>query len=229
MLRELAHFLFWAPESLYLKSRLSQAALYDELMGRTETRGMARFRERLAEGLRGEVLEVGAGTGLQLPYYEAGTRVVALEPDVAFRDLAAPRAQTSRAEVELTAGSVEVLPFKDGRFDAVVCSLVLCSVPDVTAALAEMARVVRPGGEVRLIEHVRSDGAVAGRLMRAVNSTWLALNGQGCNLDRDTVRLVREAGYSVLEDEPFQLFSPGLPAFPMRFLRTRPPGHEERA
>lgn len=228
MLRELAHFLFWAPQSLYLKSRLSQAELYDRLMGRAESRGMAPFRRRLVEGLTGEVLEVGAGTGLGLPYYGPDARVVALEPDEAFRALAVPRAAASPARIELTDGSLDALPFADGRFDALVCALVLCSVGDVATALREMRRVVRPGGEVRLIEHVRSERPVAGRLMELANPAWLFLNGQGCNLHRDTTRLVREAGYEVLEDEPFQLFSPGLPAFPMRLMRTRPRGPEER-
>jgi ubiquinone/menaquinone biosynthesis C-methylase UbiE len=229
MLRELAHFLFWAPQSLYLKGRLTQAELYDRLMGRAESHGMAPFRRRLVEGLRGEVLEVGAGTGLGLPYYGADTRVVALEPDADFRALAAPRAAASAAQIEFDAGSLDALPFADGRFDAVVCALVLCSVGDVGTALCEMRRVLRPGGEVRLIEHVRSEGKLAGRLMDLANPVWLALNGQGCNLHRDTTRLLREADYELLEDTPFQLFSPGFPAFPMRLLRTRPRGPEERA
>ncbi len=222
VLREALHFLWWAPSSLYWKSKLSQPELYDLLMKRNEASGAAVYRRKLVAGLAGEVLEIGVGTGLQLPYYQASARVTAIEPDPHFLAYAHGRADESAAHVTLMPGSVDALPFENGQFSAVVCSLVLCSVSDVAAALREISRVLAPGGELRLIEHVRSEGAIAGPLMDAINPIWLRLNGQSCNLHRDTERLLGQGGFEVHESEPFQVFSPGLPAFPMRLMRATP-------
>jgi ubiquinone/menaquinone biosynthesis C-methylase UbiE len=108
------------------------------------------------------------------------------------------------------------LPFDGGRFDAVMVALVLCSVTSAPEVLREIARVVRPGGQVRLIEHVRSEDPVAGRLMDLIDPIWLRLNGQGCHLNRRPEALLCEAGFTLREVRPFQVFTLGLPAFPMR-------------
>jgi len=223
MLREIAHSVAGLPLAIRLKAKLPRAELYDEVMSRGEAAGMATWRRELVQGLSGQVLEVGAGTGLMFPHYPEALEVTALEPDETFLALARPRAAAARARVSLVPGTVESLPFDAGRFDAIVVSLVLCSVPSVSRALREIARVLRPGGEVRLIEHVRSPRPVAGALMSLFDPIWLHLNAQGCHMSRDTEASLRSAGYDLLDVQPFQVFSPGLPAFPMRFIRAVPP------
>jgi SAM-dependent methyltransferase len=224
MLRELAHFARHAPATLRLKRELPQAELYDRLCGAGDAAGMAEWRARLVGDLRGDLLEIGAGTGLMFPYYAAGARVTALEPDAAFASLAAPRAEASAASITILAGTAEALPGPSRSRDAAVVGLVLCSVADPGVALAELARVLRPGAPLRLIEHVRSPSAIAGVLMRAANPLWLALNAQGCNMHRDPLPAIRDAGFLVDRVEPFQIFTPGIPAFPMRAIWARAAG-----
>ena len=114
----------------------------------------------------------------------------------------------------------EGLPFEDGSFDAVVSATVLCSVQSVEQTLSEVKRVLKPGGQFRLIEHVKSDRAVAGALMVAFNPLWQALNRQGCNMNRATEASLRSAGFTLLEVEPFQVFAPAFPPFPIRWIKA---------
>ncbi len=221
MLREIGHFLRHAPATLRLKARLPQAELYATLMARSDEAGMRDRRAALAAGLRGEVLELGAGTGAMFGYYEAGAALTAVEPDPAFAAKARDAAAGAPVPVDVVEATGEALPFDAGRFDAGVVALVLCSVPEPAHVLGELHRVLRPGATLRLIEHVRSERRVAGTLMRAVNGAWLRLNGQGCNLDRDPVPAITAAGFELTRVEPFQVFSAGLPAFPMRWIDAR--------
>ena len=115
-------------------------------------------------------------------------------------------------------GTAEDLPGPARSRDAAVVGLVLCSVPDPGVALGELARVLRPGAPLRLVEHVRSPHKIAGTLMRAANPLWLALNAQGCNMHRDPLPAIRDAGFLVERVESFQIFTPGIPAFPMRAI-----------
>lgn len=223
MLREVAHFVRHAPATLALKRRLDQGALYDALCARQDDLGLAAWRTRLCGDLAGDVVEVGAGTGLMFAHYPAAARVTAVEPDGQFARLAHPRVEAATAAVAVTAGTAEALPLADGSQDTAVFGLVLCSVASPAAALAEARRVVRPGGAVRLLEHVRSPRPVAGALMRAVNPLWRALNGQGCNLHRDPLPAVHAAGLTVERIEAFQVYAPGLPAFPLRAIWARVP------
>jgi SAM-dependent methyltransferase len=223
VLRELGLFVRSAPGALALKARLSQAELYDVLIGRMDDAGLAARRDALVGDLDGRVLEVGAGTGLDFARYPATARVTALEPDPAFAARATARAAAAAAAIELVDGRGEALPFADASFDAVVFGLVLCSVGDVGAVLAEAHRVLRPGGALRLLEHVRSDRPVAGALMVAVNPLWRLLNGQGCNLHRRPLPAIEAAGFVVEEVERFQVFAEGIPAFPMQLIRARKP------
>jgi ubiquinone/menaquinone biosynthesis C-methylase UbiE len=147
--------------------------------------------------------------------------VHAVEPDEDFAALAADAARAARATIELHAGRGEALPFEDACFDAAVIVLVLCSVDAVDAVLAEVARVLKPGGELRLIEHVRSERRFAGWCMDRLDRPWLALNAQGCHMNRDPLPAIAAAGFTVERVEPFQVFSPGLPAFPMRAIHAR--------
>jgi SAM-dependent methyltransferase len=221
MLREIAHFVRHVPATLRLKSRLPQAELYHVLMERADQAGFAAQRRALVEGLTGDALEVGAGTGLMFRHYPAGLRVTATEPDASFAAIAGRATAGTRAQITLEIGDVERLPFPEARFDAVVVSLVLCSVPSIPRALAEIRRVLKPGGELRLIEHVRSEQALPGLLMRAFNRPWLMLNQQGCNMHRHPLADIRAAGFEIQSDTPFQVFTQGIPAFPMRRLHAR--------
>lgn len=221
-MRELFHFLRHAPGTLVLKQRLSQEELYDVVMDRADAAGLADERRRLVSDLEGTVVEVGCGTGHMFPHYSARAKVIAIENDARFAARARERAKTVAAQVTVTDGDALALPLADASADAVVLGLVLCSVNDVPRALAEAKRVLAPGGELRLLEHVRSPRPITGLLMDAANPIWLALNGQGCRMNRDTERALADAGITVSEVEPFKVFSAGLPAFPMRRMRARP-------
>lgn len=223
MIREILHLLATAPTSLRLMATCPREERYDEVMRRCDEDGFVGWREDLVRGLGGEVLEIGAGTGLMFPHYGEDATVTAVEPDEDALERARARAGDARARIDVLAGTAEALPFEEGRFDAVVMALVLCSIDDVPAALREAARVLRPGGEVRLIEHVRSERPVAGRLMDLSNPLWRWLNGVGCNLNRPAEATLREAGYTLREVRPFQIFGSCLPAFPMRWIRAVPP------
>lgn len=215
MLAELAHLCRHAPATLALKRKLPQDELYAELIGRADTAGLAERRRELVTGLRGRVVEIGCGTGAMFAHYR-DVEVVAIEPDPAFASHA--RVAPRQVPIEIVEASGEALPLADGSVDAAVLALVLCSVPSVDAVVREVARVVRPGGEVRLIEHVRSPKRLAGALMDLANPLWLRVNGQGCRLNRDPVPALERAALHVQRIEPFQIWSAGLPAFPMRAI-----------
>jgi len=217
VLAEFLHVCRHAPATLALKRRLPQAELYAELIGRADAAGLADRRAALVDGLHGRVAEIGCGTGSMFRHYR-DVEVIGIEPDASFAGLARDAARKAPVGVDVIEGSGEALPLDDASVDAVVVVLVLCSVPDVDAVCREIARVVRPGGEVRILEHVRSERRVAGAMMRAVNPLWRWLNGQGCNLHRDPLPAIERAGLSIQKIDAFQIWSAGLPAFPMRSI-----------
>ncbi|MBB1025021.1 MULTISPECIES: class I SAM-dependent methyltransferase [unclassified Dietzia] len=158
--------------------------------------GLARSRRRLVSGLSGTVVEVGAGSGVTFEHYPPQvTRVVAIEPDPHLRAHARRYAARASVPVEVVESVAEALPLADGEADAVVFGLVLCTVPDVPAALAEADRVLAPGGELRLFEHVRAEGRL-GRVADRIAPVWSRLGG-GCRPNRDTGRALTEAGFDV--------------------------------
>jgi SAM-dependent methyltransferase len=223
MIRELGHFLWHAPATLRLKRRLPQDELYQVVMQRWGAAGLDARRAELVGDLTGEILEIGAGTGLMFPHYGPAAQVTAIEPDAAFSAHARELAGRVPARIEVVDGHGESLPFANARFDAAVLTLVLCSVTSEQAVLGELRRVLRPGGTVRLIEHVRSPRRVAGWLMDRFDGVWLRLNAQGCHMNRDPVAALAAAGFEVTRVDPFQIYSPGLPAFPLRMLEARAP------
>jgi ubiquinone/menaquinone biosynthesis C-methylase UbiE len=174
---------------------------YDTIFDRLERRVMRRWRTRVwREVCGGSVLEVGVGTGYNTPYYPAGACVAAV--DVSLRMLFRTRAKLvgrGMAVPALAQMDVQHLAFADGSFDCAVATLVFCGVPDPIQGLRELARVVRPGGRVILLEHMRAQSRPLARLMDFLNPVAWWIIGEDMN--RDTVANVRAAGLSVLKNE----------------------------
>jgi ubiquinone/menaquinone biosynthesis C-methylase UbiE len=166
--------------------------------------GQAEHRKRALAGLWGRVIEVGAGDGLNFSFYpEAVTEVIAVEPEDHLRELATEKAKSAPVPVRVVPGLADRLPAEDASVDAGVASLVLCSVPDQARALAELRRVIRPGGELRFYEHVRADSSGHARLQRTVDVVWPHLGG-GCHLSRDTLASIERSGFVVESCDRFE-------------------------
>jgi SAM-dependent methyltransferase len=167
------------------------AAAYDPFLARAERRGLGEARAALLAHAHGRVLEIGAGTGLNVEHYPLGADVTYTEPDPYMAD----RLQARGATV-IPAGA-ESLPFDDSSFDTVVSTLVLCTVPNVPAALREIRRVLRPGGQLLLLEHVRAEPGSSGeRWQDRLHRPWRAI-ACGCNCNRDLVTTLGAASFSV--------------------------------
>lgn len=161
-----------------------------------EAHGAADHRRELSAGLSGRVVELGAGTGLNFAYYPpAVTEVVAVEPEDHLRGRAREAAARAPVPVRVMPGVADAIPLEAGSCDAAVASLVLCSVPNQDAALAELFRVLCSNGELRFYEHVKADDRLAS-LQRAVDLVWPSVAG-GCHTARDTVVAIRSAGFTV--------------------------------
>jgi SAM-dependent methyltransferase len=162
------------------------AALYDSCLRRGERAGMADHRRALLAAASGRVLEIGAGTGLNLPHYPEGIDLVLTEPDALM---------ARRIGMPAVPASAEDLPFEDATFDTAVSTLVLCTVSDPARAIAELRRVLRPGGLLLFIEHVRGEGRLA-RWQDRLDRPWRHV-GNGCHANRDTLAALREGGFAV--------------------------------
>ncbi|MBI4628877.1 MAG: methyltransferase domain-containing protein [Candidatus Rokubacteria bacterium] len=176
------------------------AAVYDGLLACAERRFLAAHRAHLVGQLRGRVLEVGCGTGLNFGHYPPETAIVGAEPDPHMLRRARGRAARLGRRAQLLEAGAERLPFADAAFDAVVATLVLCTVSDPARALVEIRRVLRPGGELRFLEHVRAASPRWARFQDIMTPLWQRL-GAGCHPNRDTVRMVERAGFRVAELE----------------------------
>ncbi|MDQ3477229.1 MAG: class I SAM-dependent methyltransferase [Actinomycetota bacterium] len=175
------------------------ARLYLRLSTTADRSGAADHRTRLLAGLSGRVIEVGAGNGLNFKHYpHAVVEVLAVEPDDVLRAHAESAARNASIPIRVVAGHADALPADDASCDAAVASLVLCSVPDPASALAELCRAVRPGGELRFYEHVRSGRRWVGRAQDLIIPLWSRVAG-GCHPNRDTLTAIRAAGFEVSE------------------------------
>ncbi|MEU3610479.1 methyltransferase domain-containing protein [Streptomyces sp. NPDC035033] len=189
------------------------ARFYATLAGPAlEKAGVAEHRARLLAGLSGEVIEIGAGNGLNFPHYPAAvTRVVAVEPEPNLRALARHAARRAPVPIEVETARAERLPHPDASFDAAVACLTLCSIADPDRALAELHRVLRPGGQLRFFEHVRADAPVMRRVQRVLDATvWPRLMG-GCHTGRDTRSAIASAGFTFTAVERFDFPSTRIP------------------
>ena len=174
------------------------ARLYARVGPKMDEGGLLDHRRRLLAGLSGDVIEVGAGNGLNFVHYPpAVARVVAVEPEPYLRALARESAEAAPVPVEVVDGVAERLPAGDARFDAAVASLVLCSVPNQAAALREIRRVLRPGGSLRFLEHVRAESTAGYAVQRLLDATVWPLFAGGCHTSRDTEAAIVEAGFDV--------------------------------
>lgn len=169
------------------------AFIYDISLALGERRGMAARRGELLASARARVLELGAGTGLNLRHYPDGVDLVVSEPDPAMRARLRRRAGSA---VRVVDAGAERLPFPDDSFDTVVSTLVLCTVADPGAALAEVRRVLAPGGRLLLIEHVRADAPRLARRQDRFAGLWHAF-AMGCRCNQPTVELLEHAGLSL--------------------------------
>ena len=171
----------------------------------TDRRLYGRRKRALLGGLGPVVVEIGAGVGVNAEYFDAGTRWRVVEPNGFMHDGLRRAAEAHGLALDLAAGTAEALPFPDASADAVVSTLVLCSVSDPGAALAEVRRVLRPGGRFVFVEHVGAPhGSGLRRLQRALRAPWGAI-ADGCQPDRETEALVHDAGFASVTVERFRL------------------------
>ncbi|MEV0600058.1 class I SAM-dependent methyltransferase [Streptomyces sp. NPDC050315] len=218
-----------------LRNRGRRTAVHHPLFARAYARlgpladahaGVRPLRRELLAGLSGRVIEIGAGGGLNFAHYPGTvSEVVAIEPEAALRQAARTEAVRAEVPVDVVPGVAEALPVKSEAFDAAVVALVLCSVRDVERALAELRRVLRPGAELRFLEHVRAEGRGLRAVQRAADRTvWPLLNG-GCHTGRDTVAALRAAGFAVESHRRLRVPPRGitLPTSPMVLGTARRP------
>jgi ubiquinone/menaquinone biosynthesis C-methylase UbiE len=175
------------------------AGLYDRVGARTEAAGLGDWRARLLGQASGDVLEIGGGTGANLQYYGEGLRSLTItEPEKPMARRLERRIGANRPDARLVRAPAEELPFEDASFDVAVSTLVLCTVDDQQRALRELRRVLRPGGRLLFIEHVRSDDPKLARLQ----DRMLPINvrvGHGCNCNRRTLEAIGSAGFRVTQ------------------------------
>jgi ubiquinone/menaquinone biosynthesis C-methylase UbiE len=189
------------------------ARVYERWAQVSDRRGATEHRQRMLAGLTGRAIEVGAGSGLNFALYPSTvTEVIAVEPERYLRECAQAVAAKAPVPVTVLDGVGDQLPGEDGSFDAGVAALVLCTIPDPQQALAELFRVIRPGGELRFYEHVIAHRKWEARFQRLADATFWPHVAGGCHLARDTRTAIEHAGFVVEMCERFP-FSPA-PLFP---------------
>lgn len=172
------------------------ACVYDRFTAGAEEAGLRAHRERLLSGARGRVLEIGAGTGANLPFYRNADSVTVAEPEAAMARRLARRVHEQPRAIEMLHAPAERLPVSDAQFDTVVSTLVLCTVPDQAVALREVRRVLKPGGTLLFLEHVRAEDPGLAAWQDRLNGVNRIIAG-GCNCNRATVAAIAAAGFTI--------------------------------
>jgi Methylase involved in ubiquinone/menaquinone biosynthesis len=172
------------------------AALYDMVMAPLERGGFQAIRKKLLRRARGKVVEIGAGTGVNFPYYTEAEHVIALDPAPAMVARSLPRTAHVAVPIEVIVANAEALPFPDHTFDTVVGTLVLCTISDPRQALCEMRRICQPAGTALFFEHVRVHHPLIGWLQDWLTPLWKHMAG-GCHLNRDMLALLTQAGFDM--------------------------------
>lgn len=158
-------------------------------------RKLASYRQRIVPLARGRVLEIGVGSGLNLPYYGAAVEhLIGLDPSPKLLGFAREAARRSRHSIELIEGSAETIPLFNRSIDTIVTTWTMCSIPDIRRALGELRRVLRPDGRLLFVEHGKAPDPSVGRWQNAVTPFWRCLSG-GCHLNRSIDQLIRNAGF----------------------------------
>jgi ubiquinone/menaquinone biosynthesis C-methylase UbiE len=191
-------------------------------MRQAEHEELASRRAALLSGLDGIVYDVGAGTGANLRHFPPLSQVTAVEPDPNMRKRLQAKVGSAAGNVRVVDAGAEALPADDASVDAVVFTLVLCSVPDQAAALAETKRVLKPNGSLLFLEHVRGTGAHA-TFQDMLRPVW-SFAAQGCQLNRNTVAAISAAGFNVTVQDEFTVGPAWLPINPMVMGTATPEG-----
>jgi SAM-dependent methyltransferase len=173
------------------------AALYDRALKASEENGLGELRRALLADARGRVIEIGAGTGVNLDLYgDAVDDLTLTEPDPHMGAKLRERLRDRGDPAHHVAAPAEALPFPDDAFDTAVATLVLCTVPDPNAAIAELARVLKPGGHLLFMEHVRADDPRSARWQDRLEGPWRFV-ADGCHCNRDTEASLRASSFTI--------------------------------
>jgi ubiquinone/menaquinone biosynthesis C-methylase UbiE len=177
-------------------------------------RDLQPYRRRVLGQARGRILEIGIGSGLNLPYYGAGAReIIGLDPAPRLTAMARRVAKRLESSVEFVEGSAEAIPLDRQSIDTVVTTWTLCSIPNVSAALAEMRRVLKPGGQLLFVEHGSAPEPNVRKWQDRLTPLWMRIGG-GCHLNRPIRELIERAGFSLLEIDTGYMKGPK----PMSFM-----------
>jgi ubiquinone/menaquinone biosynthesis C-methylase UbiE len=181
------------------------SALYDRLIEATEEEGLREMRRDTLSQASGRTVDLGAGTGANFGLYpDSVTELVLAEPDPHMLRQLRPKAAEAGIEAEIVQAGAEDLPFEDSSFDTAVFTLVLCTVPDPDAALAEAARVLRPGGRLLFVEHVRAENQGLARWQDRLERPWRFF-ADGCHCNRDTLAAIEAAAFAIQEVDKAEL------------------------
>jgi ubiquinone/menaquinone biosynthesis C-methylase UbiE len=171
---------------------------YDFVLAPFESVILGRLRADLIKRAKGKTLEIGFGTGRNFQYYSKNVELIGIEPDDSMRLVAQKRAEDFHFKIE--SGDAQLLSFSDETFDTVVATLVLCTVPNPEKAIKEVFRVLKPGGNFLLLEHVRRDTPVSGRILDWMTPLWKHLAG-GCHLNRNPRKYLTESGFKIISEK----------------------------
>ena len=187
------------PTTEIIRKYDKKAKSYDLMMAPMEKIGMLKWRKVLVAKAKGLVLEAGVGTGANLIHYSPDVKVIGIDFSSKMLEFASQKLPQAQAEIELKLADIQELPFPDNTFDTVITACVFCSVPDAQKGFRELRRVVKPEGSLYFLEHVRSEGAVLGKLMDWINP--LTVRHSGVNINRRTEKSITLASMKIVKVE----------------------------